>query len=125
MHAVVVRQNAVRGPFEIVELTASCGPPEASGDEQREHDGQRDQQEEDVHSGSEQKGALRGQSKPYSRARTRTSGSEQPTFARNGKRRLAVSSARAPVAPAPRRHALPTTISDDADMPAAAASGER
>ena len=49
MHAVVVAEDAMRRSFEIVELAASCRPPETRTDQKREHDRQRDQEKENVH----------------------------------------------------------------------------
>ena len=74
---IVVCQNSMRRPFEIVELTALHAPNEGGADDEREHDRERDEQEKDVH-------------------------------------------AYAFVS----RNALPTTTSDDTDMPIAATSGE-
>ncbi len=92
---VVVGENPVRRTFEIVELPGSNRPPERRGDQQREHDGQRNQQQEDFHAVQpvcDAAGAA--EARPAVRTRTRET-----------------------------RSALPTTTSDDADMPIAATSG--
>ena len=52
MRTVVVREDAVRGTFEVVELAALRSPPEGGADEKRKYDGQRNQQEDDVHAGA-------------------------------------------------------------------------
>jgi len=47
--SILVDQYPVRRPFEIVELPAVDGPPEPRADHEDEHQGQGDEQIEDVH----------------------------------------------------------------------------
>src|SRR6266496_887510 len=96
---VVVCEDAVRWAFEIVELPARNRPPERSADQEREHDRERDQQVEDFHCVPGDPAVM-------------CSGTL-------GGRALPAGAMRAS------RHALTTTMIDDADMPSAAASGER
>ena len=49
LRPVVVDHDAQSRPLEVVELAAVHGEPEGGADHDREHDAQRDQQEEDVH----------------------------------------------------------------------------
>src|SRR5215217_7253597 len=44
-----VAQDALALGLDVLELTALDGPPQAAEDEEHQHDGQRDQQEQDVH----------------------------------------------------------------------------
>jgi hypothetical protein len=96
--AVVVVENPVRGSFQIVELTVGDRPPEREPDEERKHDGQRDEQVENFHRYSRQPAALAGLAHGVALRR--------------------------PVAPIrARREALATTRIEDADMPRAATNG--
>ena len=47
--SVLVHQNTVRGPFQIVELPAAQRPPEHGADRKDEHQAQRHQQINDIH----------------------------------------------------------------------------
>src|SRR5947209_11918974 len=49
MHRIVVAENPVRRPFEIVELAVRDRPPERGADQKYQHDRERDQQVEDFH----------------------------------------------------------------------------
>jgi hypothetical protein len=46
---IVIHENAVRGPFHVVELAAAHGPPEQGPDHEHQDHGQRDEQVEDIH----------------------------------------------------------------------------
>ena len=49
MRPVVIQHDLVRRPVEVVELSGPHGPHECRTNQEREHDGQRDEQEQDVH----------------------------------------------------------------------------
>ena len=48
-HRIIVLQNPVRRPFEIIELSAAERPPEHPADEKHQHDRKWYQKIEDVH----------------------------------------------------------------------------
>ena len=50
---IVVHENAVRGPFHVVELAAANGPAEQHPDREHHDDGKRNEQVEDIHSYTE------------------------------------------------------------------------
>src|SRR5512143_4259452 len=77
----------MRGPFEVVELPALHRPPEPRADQEHQHDGERDQEQQDVHRDSDRSdggGTARRRATRSAFATTASDESDMPAAATSG-----------------------------------------